>query len=304
MTFLRCIADCNRHDLSRFTPFHMAGFPVGRIRSDTLPLLHAHEDIFEFTDNAVTLSPGLGDCAARSQALMKVARDLDSKDGVMPPWMDEDYPVFADPTHADFPADSPAADSPAAPTTQPLAHITRSAVLFFGLPAWGVHLNGYVNNGNGIEVWLARRGPNCFDFPGKLDNLVAGGQPAHLSAEDNLAKESLEEAGIEPDLIAQARPQGCLSYLVETPFGLSPGNIFCYDLKLPAGFTPRSLDGEVSEFLLLPADEVRDMAATTAKALHFKPGSALVIIDFLLRHGVLDGAPDRAEIATALGRQA
>jgi hypothetical protein len=45
------------------------------------------------------------------------------------------------------------------------------------------------------------------------------------------------------------------------------------------------------------------MAATTAEALHFKPNSALVILDFLLRHGVLDCASDRAEIAAALGRK-
>lgn len=317
MTFLRCIADCNRHDLARFTPFHMGGHAVGRIRTDTLPLLRAHGDIFDFGESGVTLSPRLDDCATRSQALMKVARDLDTKPGVMPPWMNEDYPVFADPSRPDFPTNSPGrpdftTDFTAAASTEPLAHVTRSAVLFFGLPAWGVHLNGYVENdsgggsggknGAGMKVWLARRGPDCFDFPGKLDNMVAGGQPAHLSADDNLAKEALEEASIDSALIAQARPRGRLSYLVETPFGLSPGNIFCYDLKLPADFTPRSLDGEVSEFLLLPAGEVRDMAATTAEALHFKPGSALVIIDFLLRHGVLDGAPDRAQITVALGR--
>jgi 8-oxo-dGTP pyrophosphatase MutT (NUDIX family) len=281
----------------------MAGLPVGRIRTDALPLLHAYDDIFDFASDGVSLSPRLGDCAARSEALLRVARDLDTKDGVMPPWMDEDYPVFADPARPEFTSGG---------TAQPLAHITRSAVLFFGLPAWGVHLNGYVENPSGggdknpsnLKVWLARRGPNCFDFPGKLDNVVAGGQPAHLSADDNLAKESLEEAGIESGLIAQARSQGCLSYLVETPFGLSPGNIFCYDLKLPPGFTPRSLDSEVSEFLLLPAAEVMEMLDTTAEALHFKPISALVILDFLLRYGVLDGAPDRAQIAAALGREA
>jgi len=281
----------------------MAGLPVGRIRIDTLPLLHAYDDIFDFADDGVTLSPRLGDCAARSEALLKVARDLDTKDGVMPPWMDEDYPVFADPARPEFTSDG---------TAQPLAHITRSAVLFFGLPAWGVHLNGYVENPSGaggknprdLKVWLARRGPNCFDFPGKLDNMVAGGQPAHLSADDNLAKESLEEAGIKSGLIAQARSYGCLSYLVETPFGLSPGNILCYDLKLPPGFTPRSLDGEVSEFLLLPVAEVMEMLATTAEALHFKPVSALVILDFLLRHGALNGASDHAQIAAALGREA
>lgn len=299
MTFLDCIADCNRHDLSRFTPFHMASRAVGWIRSDTLPLLRSHGDVFDFDGGIVSLAERFETRTARSRALLRVARNLDGKKGVLPPWRDELYPVFADPARADFTADSP---------TKPLAHVTRSAVLFFGLPAWGVHLNGYVEDssedGDGIMVWLARRGPGCCDFPGKLDNLVAGGQPAGLSADDNLAKEAREEAGIGASLLASARPQGCLSYLVETPFGLSPGNIFSYDVKLPPGFTPRCHDGEVAEFLLQPAAKVREMVATTAEALHFKPNSALVILDFLLRHGVLDRVPDRADIAAALGREA
>ena len=300
MTFLDCIASCNRHDLSRFTPFHMADRAVGWIRSDTLPLLRAYEDIFDFADGIVTLSPRLDTCTARKQALLKVARGLDARDGVLPPWRDEVYPVFTDPAHPEFASPDPTSNS----TAEPLAHVTRSAVLFFGVPAWGVHLNGYVEDGNGLKVWLARRGPGCFDFPGKLDNMVAGGQPVGLSVTDNLAKEALEEAGIEAGIIARARPEGGISYTVETPFGLSIGTTFVYDLKLPSAFTPRCHDGEVAEFLLLPEGEVTEMAATTAEALHFKPNSALMIIDFLLRHGVLDGASDRAEIAAALGRKA
>ena len=295
MTFLNCIADCNRHDLSRFTPFHMAGHSVGWMRTDTLPLLRRYDDIFDFASGIVSLAEHFEDCTSRSEALMKVARDLDAKDGVLPPWRDELYPVFADPTRPDFTPNG---------TALPLAHIIRSAVLFFGLPAWGVHLNGYVEDENGIKVWLARRGPSCFDFPGKLDNVVAGGQPVGLSIDDNLAKEAQEEASIEASLIAQASPEGSISCTVETPFGLSVGTTFVYDLKLPSGFTPRSLDGEVSEFLLLSTNEVMEMAATTAKVLYFKPNSALVILDFLLRHGLLDRTPDRANIAAALGREA
>ena len=99
----------------------------------------------------------------------------------------------------------------------------------------------------------------------------------------------------------QARPKGGISYTVETPFGLSVGTTFVYDLKLSGDFTPRAHDGEVAEFLLLPAHEVLEMAATTAEALHFKPNSALVIIDFLLRHGLLgNDSPGLAEVKTAL----
>ena len=300
MTFLDCIASCNRHDLSRFTPFHMADRAVGWIRSDTLPLLRAYEDIFDFADGIVTLSPRLDTCTARSQALLKVARGLDARDGVLPPWRDEVYPVFTDPAHPEFASPDPTSNS----TAEPLAHVTRSAVLFFGVPAWGrasQRLCGGRERAQGV-AGTARTG--LFRLP-RQTRQHGGRRPARgAECYRQPGQGSPEEAGIEAGTIARARPEGGISYTVETPFGLSIGTIFVYDLKLPSAFTPRCHDGEVAEFLLLPAGEVTEMAATTAEALHFKPNSALVILDFLLRHGVLDGASDRAEIAAALGRKA
>lgn len=51
-------------------------------------------------------------------------------------------------------------------------------------------------------------------------------------------------------------------------------------------------DGEVESFELLPID---DVAHTIAETRDFKPNCCLVIIDFMIRHGVL--TPDQARYA-------
>ena len=42
--------------------------------------------------------------------------------------------------------------------------------------AYGVHINGYVETPDGLELWVARRSKDKPTWPGKLDHIVAGGQ--------------------------------------------------------------------------------------------------------------------------------
>ena len=49
-------------------------------------------------------------------------------------------------------------------------------------------------------MWVARRARTKATYPGKLDNMVAGGHPLGISAFDNLLKECYEEAGIPPEI--------------------------------------------------------------------------------------------------------
>ncbi|HEY5789511.1 MAG TPA: NUDIX domain-containing protein, partial [Gammaproteobacteria bacterium] len=148
--------------------------------------------------------------------------------------------------------------------------------------------------------WVARRARGKWNFPGRLDQLVAGGLPYGLSLAENLVKECAEEAAV-PELLAQqATPVGLVSYCLATPTGLKPDVLYCYDLELPADFVPRPVDGEVEAFELWPLEEV---AATVRDGEAFKPNCALVVIDFLLRHGWLEpGDPDYLEIAGGLRR--
>ena len=77
--------------------------------------------------------------------------------------------------------------------------------------------------------------------------------------------------------------------------------MFCFDLELAEDFTPRNTDGEVAGFRLLPIEQVFEKVANTTE---FKPNSALVIIDFFVRHGVVDAdnTPAYCDIVANLRR--
>ncbi len=111
-------------------------------------------------------------------------------------------------------------------------------------------------------------------------------------------KEAAEEAGIPPELTRQARPVGALTYNRVTARGFRPDVLYCYDLEVTKGFRPVNTDGEVEEFMLLPLPEVLRIVQDTDD---FKLNCNLVVIDFLVRHGVLGPErPDYLEILSGL----
>ena len=92
---------------------------------------------------------------------------------------------------------------------------------------------------------------------------------------------------------------GAIGYCVEDEWGLKPDVMFCFDLKVPEGFTPRNTDGEISSFTLMPVAEV---AARLRDTDDFKFNVTLVVIDFLIRHGLIDPDhdPDYVDIVRGL----
>jgi 8-oxo-dGTP pyrophosphatase MutT (NUDIX family) len=177
----------------------------------------------------------------------------------------------------------------------------RAAVPAFGVRAYGIHVNGFVGEGADLRLWVGRRSRLKPTFPGQLDHLVAGGQPAGLSLAENLLKECAEEASLTPDIVRRARPVGIVSYLMENEEGLRNDVLFNYDLDLPADFTPVNTDGEIEEFFLWPLERViRELNETD----NFKFNVAFVIIDFLIRHGFIGPEdPDYLELVIRLRRR-
>ena len=115
-----------------------------------------------------------------------------------------------------------------------------------------------------------------------------------------MRKECFEEAGIPESIAAGARLVGTVSYCVQHDRGLKPDTMFCYDLELPREFVPHPVDGEVERFELWPIRRVAERVRDTAD---FKFNCNLVIIDFLVRHGVIPATdPDYAEIVRGLRR--
>jgi 8-oxo-dGTP pyrophosphatase MutT (NUDIX family) len=131
----------------------------------------------------------------------------------------------------------------------------------FGIRGRAAHLNGVVQTGQALAMWIACRSHDKATDPGKLDNLVGGGIAAGLDAWQTLIKECREEAGI-PFFVAEgARLRDTLAFDYLVPEGLDSNEVEVFDLVLPSGFAPRNEDGEVAGFELLSFEEVRERLA-------------------------------------------
>lgn len=74
--------------------------------------------------------------------------------------------------------------------------LERAAAPYFGIKAYGVHMNGYVEKDGEKFLWIGKRSDVKQTYPGMLDHLVAGGLPYGISCKENIIKECEEEAGI------------------------------------------------------------------------------------------------------------
>ncbi|WP_417832487.1 DUF4743 domain-containing protein [Terasakiella sp.] len=263
MGYIDHIRACNNHDLSRFVSFQgPAGQFIGWVRRDNLALLSEFHDVFDFTQDVLRLKK-VDDITAHMAQVTQALQDKKQING----WRGELYAV------------SPRFGE------EPLFLIERAATPLFGIRAYGVHINGFVRDKGQIKMWIAKRAADRMVCPDMWDNMVAGGQPAGLSLMGNIIKECGEEAGIPEDLARQAQSVGTVSYMMETDGGLKPDVMFCYDLEVPKEFVPNNTDGEVASFHLMDVEEVADIVKNT---FDFKFNCNLVIIDFLIRHGVLN----------------
>lgn len=281
MSLLDRVQACTSYDKGQFLDFCVGSMRLGGVHRRSLKHLKTFSELLSITENTVSLNPGLKTYEDRSRAMAEVANILRG-DGLVPGWRDEAYPV------------GPAFSEPA------VFQIERAAVPIFGFRGYGVHLNGYVRDGDQLKLWVAKRSLSKPTGPGKLDQVVAGGQPVGMGLHDNLIKECGEEANIPAALASKAKPVGTISYRTSRPEGLRDDMLFNFDLELPADFQPVNTDGEVSDFYLWSIAKVRDVLDRTDD---FKFNSGLVVIDFLVRHGFIDADdPDYSELVAGLHR--
>ncbi|MCW5772469.1 MAG: DUF4743 domain-containing protein [Rhodospirillaceae bacterium] len=278
MSYLDRIRACNTRDVSRYRPFLVGGQHVGFVRADMAEVLSPYVNVFAVADGAVALDPRLDRFETRTAAVDDVLKDLKKK-GILRGWRNEPFPVVA------------------AFDAAPLLAMERAAVPLFGVRAYGVHMNGYVWRDDALYMWVGHRSKTKPTYPGMLDNTVAGGLPYGMTARACLAKECEEEASIPASWAQHATSVGAITYCAETAEGLRPDVQFCYDLELPEEFTPVCRDGEIERFELLPIEAVAALVRDTER---FKFNCNLVIIDFLVRQGLL-GPEDPDYVAIVQG---
>jgi 8-oxo-dGTP pyrophosphatase MutT (NUDIX family) len=269
--FQRHIDACN--DLASpagLIPFRIGAAQVGWLGPDLARALTFFPRDIHFDAKGAALAGRLRSPGARTEALAGIARSLSERGHFK--LRDEPFDIRATPEGPSF------------------ATLDRGALPAFGVAAQGVHVNGRVMRPDGLHLWVGWRSRDKAVAPGKLDNLVAGGIPAGLSAEETLVKEAAEEASLPPELALRARRVGRISYVMQEETGMRRDVLHCFDLDLPEGFQPKPNDDEVERFELWPVARVLAAVRDTDDV---KFNVNLVLIDLFLREGLID--PDGAE---------
>lgn len=268
-------------DLGRYRRFMVAGRHMGWVVPDFARELAAYPQAFYLTDREVNLHERFVTVDDRSRAVAEVLEAMRAQ-GKVPGWRNELYPVnrrFAD---------------------APLLLMERAATHLFGVPSYGINVNGLVRDGDDWKVWVARRSATKQVDPNMLDLVVGGGLPHGISIGDNLLKECAEEAGIPRDTARRASPVSLLTLMIEAPEGLRVGVQFNFDLELPADFIPRNEDGEVAGFQLWALDQLE---RNLRVADDFMYDVALANLDLLIRLGRIGpDDPDYLDLVAHLRR--
>ena len=262
--FLRHFHACNQRDLDKFCPFFVHGQQYGWILKALIPTFLKQDNLYLAANGGLELNPEYDSFKSRSAALAATAQTLSEHYGVK--LRNEMYPIIQN--WGD----------------NPLAEIDRAAVPWLGVKGFGIHVNGYVQKSDGIHLWIGERATDRLIDPGKLDNMVGGGQPIGLTLLENLCKEAEEEAGLPAEIALQSKEIRPLQYMVERHNGLRNDVLFIYD------------------FHLLPIAEVAALVHDTDR---FKFNCSMVIADFLMRHGFLQyDHPEYADLQAYIGKPA
>ena len=257
-------------NFSNYTPLTFQGQQIGYVNKAHIAIFDQFPKIFQFTFGNLAgmfaqefVEMSIED---RSHALKELSQKL-RDEGLVNNWRDELFAIYLD-----------------AERHIEVFQLERGVVPLLALQAHGVHLNGYTMINDVPHVWIAQRSADRVIAPLKYDQLVAGGLPAELSLKENLYKEAGEEAGIAQALVEPARYAGSLQYMTEDEFGIRNDVLHCFDVELPESFEPHNQDGEVEQFMRLPVSEVISLLQQKDQ---FKPNTALVMLNFLLRQGWL-----------------
>lgn len=263
MSYLDRIEACNNAQVEQFPPFLVSDQIYGYVLPSFAEQLARFPDVFLVSTTAVQLHPNLKTYAERTEAAQFVMRQL-FEEKVLDSWVGENYPI----THnfggyAEF-------------------EVERAATSYLGIKNFGLHVNGLVKMTQGIKVWVGTRTLVKPLWPGKLDQMVAGGQPVGITVRNNMLKEAHEEANVPLELAQTAQHVRNIDYQQQGNRGLDRSTIFVFDLWLPEDFQPMNTDGEVINFELMTLEQIADLTAHTTD---FKDNCNLVNIDLLLRLG-------------------
>lgn len=257
---------------------------------------HLFENTFEIDTTAQALKFRAQEFDDRNNELDKIAKELYNHSDLegIKGWRNEKYAVWDD--------------------KGPYILLERAMAGLLGIITYGAHINGYVldEQSKQINFWIARRAATKPTWPLMLDNIIAGGIGYPYGIYETAIKESMEEANLSQSIIeASIKAAGVVSYLYyqgdiekekfDQESSFIVGEVeYIYDLKLPFGVIPTPNDGEVDSFNLLTLQETIDALLND----EFKPNCALIMVDFLIRHGYInvDNEPNYLQLSARIHR--
>ncbi|WP_051709984.1 NUDIX hydrolase [Andreprevotia chitinilytica] len=231
---------------------------LGWLEPDTATFLRTFSPYFIWTGRGIEVENR--NAEAHLQAAALAMRDA----GLIRGWRNELYAGFA-----------PTGDG-LLDLERPLFQLERAAFRRFGFTSRAVHINGYTADN---QLWIGRRALSKSIDPDRLDNLAAGGLPAGEEIFECVIRELWEEAGVPAELAECAVETGAIRTTRNEADGTHDEIIYCFDLELPADFTPHNTDGEVAGFMAMTVDEVIE------RLPEFTWDAGAVTADFLRRKG-------------------
>ncbi|MCU0952839.1 MAG: DUF4743 domain-containing protein [Burkholderiaceae bacterium] len=237
-------------------PVVVGGHEVGVAHPDVATFLGTEANGFVLLDYRLIAEDESLDFAGRSALLARAAQALRHA-GLLTGWRDELLDVRPHPDLA------------------PVATLERAACRTLGITTTAVHLNAFTVDG---RLTVARRAEHKQIDPGMWDNLVGGMVPAGEREEAALAREAMEEAGLDLSPIAVLRG-GRVHVTRLVPEGYQSEIVQVFDAVLPDEVVLANQDGEVAT---IERQSVEQVLAGIEDG-RFTLEAALVLLDGLRR---------------------
>ena len=238
-------------------PLQIADSRVGDVKPEVARFVAGRIGGFVLKHGVLTIADNTLDFDARTALLQEAAHALHAASFITG-WRDENLYVG----------------------TPPVAAVERAACRPLGITTEAVHLNAY---SDASTLLVARRAAHKQIDPGLWDNLVGGMVPAGESLHQALAREALEEAGLQIDRVELQRGR-LFQMRRSVPEGLQSEIIHVYDASLPDGVSLQNQDGEVDAIERRTLDEVLNAIENDEFTLE----SALVTLESVTRRAGID----------------
>ncbi len=236
--FAATLRELHREPAQPRLTFEIDGRPVGSVTEADARLLADAVPGLVLEDDVLGLVPV---CATDGRPVLEAVALALREAGRCSRWRNEPLPVLADDGSL-------------------VGAVERACARVLGIRTLAVHLVGETLDPDGRHgFWLQRRAAHKDTDPGMLDNLASGligmredgrdAEPPALA----MSREVAEEAGLGPETTSPLTRVGHWRIHVPVPEGLMVEDVIVFRARIAPGAHPRSVDGEVSEFLHVDA---------------------------------------------------